>query len=233
MTAPVAPPIVLASQSPRRAQLLELIGLRFEVLPADLDETYLPHESPPDHARRLAEEKARAIALLRPEALVVGSDTVVILDGEVLGKPADGAEALAMLMRLQGREHEVLSGVAVVSPAGAVSTSVEEEPLMQPDTAQLPADLPRRTEIGGRVASGVESVRVRFRGFDQATALEYIATGEPMDKAGAYGIQGYGATIVECIEGDYFAVMGLPIGRMIGLFRQLGWRYNFRGLEAL
>lgn len=229
----VVPPIVLASQSPRRAQLLELIGLEFDVLPAGLDETYLPHESPPAHARRLAEEKARAIALLRPEALVVGSDTVVILDGEVLGKPADGSEALAMLMRLQGREHEVLSGVAVVSPAGVASASVEEEPLVRADAALLPAGLPARTEGGGRVASGVESVRVRFRGFDQATALEYIATGEPMDKAGAYGIQGYGATIVERVEGDYFAVMGLPIGRMIGLFRQLGWRYNFRGLEPL
>ncbi len=197
---PVVPSIVLASQSPRRAQLMELIGLRFEVLPADLDETYLPHESPPQHAQRLAEEKARAIARVRPEALVVGSDTVVILDGEVLGKPRDLAEALAMLLRLQGREHVVLSGIAVVAP-------------------------------GGALASGVESVRVKFRAFDEATAREYIATGEPMDKAGAYGIQGYGATIVECIEGDYFAVMGLPIGRMIGLFGELGWRYNFRGLE--
>ena len=82
-----------------------------------------------------------------------------------------------------------------------------------------------------RIAADVETVRVRFRAFDEATAREYIATGEPMDKAGAYGIQGYGATIVERVEGDYFAVMGLPIGRMIGLMRQLGWRYNFRGLE--
>ncbi len=216
MTAAERPRIVLASQSPRRRQLLELIGLSFDVDPADVDETYPPGEPPPDHARRLAVEKAQAVMLRRPQALVVGSDTVVVVEGELLGKPRDEAEALAMLMRLQGREHEVHTGIAVGAPRellGGVS-----------------ARTPPGPTLVARVAAGVETVRVKFRPFDEATAREYIATGEPMDKAGAYGIQGYGAAIVECIEGDYCAVMGLPIGRMLGLMRQLGWRYDFRGL---
>ncbi len=204
----VVPPIVLASQSPRRAQLMELIGLPFMVEPADVDETYPADEEPAAHAGRLAREKARVVAGRRPDALVVGSDTVVVVDGDVLGKPQDDEQALTMLMRLQGREHRVLTGVAVAAPP------------LDPDAEP-------------RVVSGVEGVRVWFRSFDEATAREYIGTGEPMDKAGAYGIQGYGATIVERVDGDYFAVMGLALGRMIGLFRELGWRYNFRGLEPL
>ncbi len=215
--APPSPRIVLASQSPRRRQLLELIGLSFDVEPADVDETYPPGEPPPDHARRLAVEKTQVVMLRRPGALVVGSDTVVVVDGELLGKPRDAAEALRMLMRLQGREHEVHTGIAV----GASRALLRD--------AAAPGETRGAIELA-RVAAGVETVRVRFRAFDEATARAYVATGEPMDKAGAYGIQGYGATIVECIEGDYFAVMGLPIGRMIDLMRQLGWRYNFRGL---
>ena len=207
---------------------MALIGLDFEVEPADVDETYRSGELPPDHARRLAAEKAQVVMLRRPDALVIGSDTVVVIDGEVLGKPRDEAEALEMLMRLQGREHEVQTGIAVGAPGEPRWTG-------RPPTDAL-ASASRSNAPGGavrlaRVAADVETVRVRFRAFDEATARAYIATGEPMDKAGAYGIQGYGATIVECIEGDYFAVMGLPIGRMIGLMRQLGWRYNFRGLE--
>jgi septum formation protein len=131
-----------------------------------------------------------------------------------------------MLMRLQGREHRVLTGVAVVAPAVVGGDAADGERSWGWDrVASLEGDR--------RSASGVEAVRVWFRAFDEATALEYIATGEPMDKAGAYGIQGYGATIVERVDGDYFAVMGLALGRMIGLFRELGWRYNFRGLEPL
>jgi len=126
----------------------------------------------------------------------------VVVDGEVLGKPANEAEAVRMLMRLEGREHRVETGIAIAAP-------------------------------DGRVESSVEGIRVRFRPFDRRTAEEYVATGEPLDKAGAYGIQGYGATLVEWIEGDFFAVMGLPIARMMSLFRALGWRYNFRGFELL
>src|SRR5687768_11297341 len=110
---PGSPRLILASQSPRRAELLERIGLTFEIVPAHIDESYLDHETPPAHAERLAREKAETISAREPEALVVGSDTIVVVDGDVLGKPRDAAEAVAMLTRLSGREHEVCTGVAV------------------------------------------------------------------------------------------------------------------------
>ena len=196
------PPLILASRSPRRAQLLEMLGLSFEILPAEVDESTHQGEPPALFAERLAREKAEAVATLRPDALVVGSDTLVVVDGEILGKPRDRENAVETLLRLQGREHRVETGIAVAAP-------------------------------GGRLESSVEGVRVRFKPFDEKTAREYVETGEPMDKAGSYGIQGYGATLVEFIEGDFFAVMGLPIARMISLFRALGWRYNFHGFEPL
>lgn len=195
------PPLVLASQSPRRAELIGRLGLTFDTVPADIDERYLPGETPPGHAERLACEKALAIAARRPEALVVGSDTIVVIDGDVLGKPRDDAHAVEMLLRLSGREHEVCTGIAVAQ--------------------------------GGRVESGLERVRVRFRDLDRRTCEEYVATREPMDKAGAYGIQGFGSAIVEGIEGDYFSVMGLPVVRMLELFERFGWRYSFGGLEPV
>lgn len=198
----MVPPLVLASQSPRRAQLLAMLGLEFEVVPAEVDESPRGDEPPAAFAERLAREKALAVASLRPEAIVIGSDTLVVCNGRVLGKPRDAAEAVEMLLHLQGYEHRVETGVAVVAP-------------------------------GGRVESSVEGVRVRFRPFDRRTAEEYVATGEPLDKAGAYGIQGYGSALVEMIEGDFFAVMGFPIARFISLLRALGWRYNFRGIEPL
>jgi septum formation protein len=198
---PSTPTLVLASQSPRRAQLLTMLGLQFEINPADLDEAYQDGENPVDHAGRLALDKARAVASTRPDAVVVGSDTVVIIDGHLLGKPATAEQAVSMLMRLQGRMHTVATGIAVVA--------------------------------GEREAIGVEQVNVRFRSFDRSTAEEYVATGEPMDKAGAYGIQGFGATLVESIDGDYFAVMGLPVCRMIGLLENLGWHYAFPGLRRI
>lgn len=193
-----APSLVLASQSPRRAQLLAMLGLRFEVEPARIDESYRPGEEPGAHAERLAREKAAAISATRPGALVVGSDTVVVLDDDVLGKPRSDDETIAMLCRLQGREHVVATGVAVARD--------------------------------DQLVSAVERVRVRFRPFDRATAAAYAATGEPRDKAGAYGIQGHGAALVEHIDGDFFAVMGLPVCTLIRLLGSLGIRYDFRGL---
>lgn len=200
MNRPAVPPLVLASQSPRRAELIGRLGLTFETLPADIDESYLQGETPPEHAERLSREKALKIAADRPEALVVGSDTIVVIDGDVLGKPRDRQHAIEMLMRLSGREHEVCTGIAVAH--------------------------------GGRVESGLERVRVRFRTLDRRAAEEYVATGEPMDKAGAYGIQGFGSAIVECIDGDYFAVMGLPVVRMLSLIERHGWRYAFGRLAS-
>jgi septum formation protein len=195
------PPLVLASQSPRRAELIGRLGLAFETLPADIDESYLSGETPPQHAERLSREKALKIAADRPEALVVGSDTIVVIDGEVLGKPRDRDHAIEMLTRLCGREHEVCTGVAVAHR--------------------------------GKVESGLERVKVRFRALDRRACEEYVATDEPMDKAGAYGIQGFGSALVAGIEGDYFAVMGLPVVRMLELIERFGWRYGFGTLEGV
>jgi septum formation protein len=192
------PRIILASQSPRRAELLRMLALQFEILPADIDESYLKHEAAPAHAQRLAREKALVIAEQHPDALVVGSDTVVVIDRSVLGKPKDDAEAVGMLMRLQGRTHRVATGIAVAQ--------------------------------GEHCIAETEIVRVKFRAFDEETAREYVATREPMDKAGAYGIQGFGASLIEWVQGDYFAVMGLPVQRMIRMFEQLGFHYNFSDL---
>jgi septum formation protein len=193
------PRVVLASQSPRRRELLNLIGIPHEVRPADIDETLLPGEDAAEHAERLARGKVAALAL-DDDAVIVGSDTIVVVDSDVLGKPRDRAQAAEMLRRLSGREHIVMTAVAV--------------------------------RWRGKVVSGVERVGVRFRKIDDADIERYLDTGEPMDKAGAYGIQGFGATIVERVDGDYFAVMGLALGRLIGLFRELGLRYNFGPLEA-
>lgn len=200
MTATTPPPLVLASQSPRRAQLLQTLGLQHEVFPAVIDETWRKGENALAHAERLAREKARVVADKRPDALVIGSDTVVVIDRLVLGKPSSRDDAIEMLLRLQGRTHRVATGIAVAAPNGIL-------------------------------LSAVETVRVVVRPFDRDYAEAYVDTGEPMDKAGAYGIQGHGSAIVERIAGDYFAVMGLPIGRTLSLLKAAGWEYNFRGLE--
>jgi septum formation protein len=189
------PPVILASQSPRRRELLTLVGIPHEVRPADIDERQLPGELPAAHAERLAREKAATIGRHEPEAVVIGSDTIVVVDGDVLGKPADEAEAIAMLTRLSGRSHTVMTAVAV--------------------------------RWRGQERSAVEEVGVTFGALDDARIRAYVATGEPMDKAGAYGIQGYGATIVERVDGDYFSVMGLPLFRLTRLMGELGLRYAF------
>jgi septum formation protein len=168
-----------------------------DVLPADLDETMMPDDSPTKYAERLARAKAMAVAAGTPEAGVIGADTNVVLDGEVLGKPADVAEAVRTLRRLAGRTHTVHTAVAVARDY--------------------------------RVESGIESVEVTFRQLTEEQIQAYVATGEPMDKAGAYGIQGFGAVIVERIHGDYFAVMGLALGRLVGLMQKLGVEYRFGG----
>ena len=188
--------VVLASASPRRRDLLTMIGIRHEVVPADIDETYLPGEPPLAHAERLAREKGTAVAARYPEALTIAADTIVVIDEQVLGKPRDVVDAARMLRQLSGRTHTVFTAVAVAR--------------------------------AGRVESVVEAVTVTFRNLTDAEIDAYIATGEPMDKAGSYGIQGFGAVIVERIDGDFFAVMGLALGRMVQLMRRLGAHYNFR-----
>ena len=196
----LAPPLVLASASPRRAELLTRLGLEFEVVPTHIPEMVLPGETPEDHAERLSVEKARAAAKDRPDALVVGSDTVVVRDGVVLGKPRDIEEAVSILCSLAGRTHRVISGLALVFP-------------------------------GGGVRSGFLWTDVTFRAFGPELARSYARTGEPMDKAGAYGIQGLGGALVEGIHGDYHTVMGLPLPLLLDLLKEGGWRYEFGELK--
>lgn len=177
-----------------------MLGIPFERIPADIREVEVVGETPRRQAERLAREKALAVAARRPDALVLGCDTIVVLGGEILGKPRDSDDAVEQLVRLAGRTHTVVSAVALVAP-------------------------------DGRVASAVEATDVRFRSFAADTARRYVATGEPLDKAGAYGIQGYGAALVAEIHGDYYAVVGLPILRVLELFERMGWRYAFGGFE--
>ena len=177
-----------------------LIGIPHVVLPADIDEAPYPNELPPVHAERLAREKAAVIAARETDAVVVAADTIVVVDGDILGKPRDEADAAVMLRRLSGRAHVVLTAVAVAREQ--------------------------------TVVSGVESVDVTFRSLSDDEIGRYIATREPMDKAGAYGIQGFGATIVDRIDGDYFAVMGLALGRMVRLLASVGVDYRFGEIVA-
>ncbi len=184
-------PIVLASASPRRRQLLEMLGIPVRVAPSHIAEVRGVGEGPVVYAERLAREKAAGVE----GAYVLGADTTVVLGDDVLEKPADADDAVRMLMALQGRTHEVVTAVALV--AGGVTR--------------------QRTDI----------TRVTFRPADERRMREYVATGEPMDKAGAYGIQGYGAALVDRIEGDFFGVMGLPVRLVLDLLEEAGWRYDF------
>jgi septum formation protein len=194
------PRVVLASQSPRRRDLLSLIGIAHTVLPADVDEAVLPGEHALVCVERLARTKAMTIAAREPHAAVIGADTVVVTEDHILNKPQDASEARTMLQTLQGRTHLVYTAVCVA--------------------------------WRDQLASGVEPVRVHFRSLTDPEIDAYIATGEPMDKAGAYGIQGYGATIVEWIEGDFFAVMGLPLLRLVRLLGDVGLEYQFGRLSV-
>ena len=191
----MTPRLVLASASPRRADVLRQLGLTPHVRPTDVDESYRDGETPAEHVERLARAKAEAVAVAEPGALVVGGDTVVVDRGRVLSKPANPAAAIDMLRSLSGRDHEVLSGLALSGVHG--------------------------------ISSGVSSTLVRMRAFDSAVAAAYVETGEPLDKAGAYGIQGLGAALVERIEGDYYSVVGFPVGVFVDLLERAGWRFLF------
>lgn len=207
--------IVLASASPRRAEILSTLGIPHRVSPADVDETPFPAEDPVAHVERLARTKAAAVAARHPGAWVLAGDTVVVVDETVLGKPLNEAEAVTMLLRLQGRFHRVASGLALALPlerwAGASPSSRGGSP--GPDSHHL--------------VSGAEITRVRFRSFDRAMAQDYAATGEPLDKAGAYGIQGLGSILVEEIQGDYSNVVGLPVPLLVRLLEMGGRPYRF------
>jgi septum formation protein len=173
--------LVLASSSPRRRALLEEIGARFEVVAREIDETAMPGESPRSYARRVAAAKARAVRLVRPGTWLLAADTVVEIDGDILGKPADAVAARLMLSRLSGRTHRVLTAVVLVAPDDTLH--VDE----------------------------VVTSRVCFREMDAHEIEAYVATREPFDKAGAYAVQGIGGGFVESIRGSYSSVVGLPL----------------------
>ncbi len=189
-------PLYLASASPRRRELLESLGLVFLVEPAALDESALPGEAARDHVVRLAARKAATVAAaLRDrgiEALVLAADTTVTIDGAILGKPANADDALSMLRRLAGRTHDVITACRLV-----------------------------RSD-DGRAAAAVALSSVRFNPWSDALARWYVATGEPFDKAGAYGIQGRGVLLASGIEGSWSNVVGLPLESLPGLFRDVG-----------
>lgn len=174
--------IILASASPRRSELMTLAGFRFDVICADIDEIVPEKALPQEVVMSLALQKAQAVAKDHRKSAVVGSDTVVALDGKILGKPRSEKEAAEMLRSLSGRIHKVYTGVAIV--------------------------------CGEKVTSFFEETEVEFFPLTDQEILDYVATGEPMDKAGAYGIQGRGAVLVKRINGDYFNVMGLPISKV-------------------
>lgn len=185
--------IILASASPRRAELLTAIGAAFEVAPSRVDERPLSNESIGDYITRVARAKAMAVAAEMRSGLVVGADTVVVIDGRVLGKPVDEFDARRMLSLLSGRRHDVMTALAVYDPKN------------------------------DREATGIATTAVRFSVLSEEEIDWYIRTGEPADKAGAYGIQGRASIFVEEIAGNYHNVMGLPLPLLYRLVRDLGY----------
>jgi septum formation protein len=183
--------LVLASASPRRLELLGQAGVQFEVDPAHIPEQREENEKPADYARRLAEEKARAVAARHCGKYVLGADTIVVADEHVLEKPLDHADAERMLRMLSAREHEVTTAVSLVGPDGKIET---------------------RTS----------TTRVRFRKLSDSEIRNYVATNEPMDKAGAYAIQGGAAGFADRMEGEYSNVVGLPLQLVTEMLRKAG-----------
>ncbi|MFA5180717.1 MAG: Maf family protein [Syntrophales bacterium] len=185
-------PLILASASPRREELLRLLGLDFQVIPSRADETFFINENPGEHVLRLAENKAHTIAQAHPQAWVLGADTIVVIDGEVLGKPADSAAAGRMLEKLSGRTHEVFTGFALMRLSGQV-----------------------------KIHESVRAA-VTFRTISEDEKLWYIQSPEPYDKAGAYAVQGLGAFFIKEIRGSYTNVMGLPLCEVVDALKKAG-----------
>ena len=189
--------LILASSSPRRRELLASLGLKFQIVPAEIGEIPSPHEAAKDFAARVAEKKALAVGTRYPQAWVIGADTVVVVGDEILGKPLNKEDARRMLQLLSGREHRVLTGYVLLKVAT------------------------------GKTLRGVEETRVKIKALEQREIAWYINTNEPFDKAGAYAIQGKGAFIVEWIRGSYTNVVGLPLSRLVRLFQEAGMREIF------
>lgn len=187
------PKLILASASPRRSEILETLGLSFEVIPSDAAEEAIDGEAPSEFVVRLAQTKAKAVADTLSEGLVIGADTVVVVDGRALGKPADAVDAIRMLHSLRGRWHAVMTGLALHEAGGQ-----------------------------GRRVADCEKTLVRFRDLGDAEIEDYVASGEAFDKAGAYAIQGRGMLLVDEIAGNYHNVVGLPPTLLARLARRFG-----------
>lgn len=202
--------LVLASASPRRQELLRDAGISFVVQPADIDETALEGELPQACAERLAREKAVAVWRTRPQDLVLGADTIVVVDGIMLGKPADAADAARMLRLLSGRVHRVITGVCVAKTVAGCGLPVGGESGSRADESQQNSEL----------RTGSETTLVTMNRLSDDEIRDYVATGEPMDKAGAYGIQGLASRWIPRIEGDYSNVVGLPVALVYRMLRE-------------
>ena len=186
--------LVLASASPRRQELLRNAGIPFEVQPAHIAEDPLPGEAAKDCAERLARDKALAAASQRPHDFILGADTVVVVDGQILGKPADAADAARMLRLLSGSEHQVITGVCLV--------------------------------VNGQPSVASETTVVTMSELTEKDITDYVASGEPMDKAGAYAIQGIASRWIPRIEGDYSNVVGLPVALVLRMLRERASEYS-------
>jgi septum formation protein len=184
--------LILASSSPRRRDLLSSLGLQFQVVPAELQEIPSAHEAAKDFALRVAEKKALSVGKQYPHAWVIGADTVVVIEGAILGKPRDQEDATRMLQKLANREHVVITAYALVNVA-------KEEKIV-----------------------GAEETRVKIDSLDEREIEWYVNTGEPFDKAGGYAIQGKGAFMVEWIKGSYTNVVGLPLCQLLRRFKEVG-----------
>jgi nucleoside triphosphate pyrophosphatase len=209
--------IVLASASPRRQEILRNAGISFVAQPADIDETPLKDELPQDCAERLAKEKALAVWRTRPGDWVLGADTIVVVDGAILGKPVDAVDAARMLRLLSGRVHSVITGVCVVgagSGQGAVNSAARVE-------LSGGSDEILGTE-NGELRTASETTLVTMNELSSDEIRGYVATGEPMDKAGAYAIQGMASRWIPRIEGDYSNVVGLPMALVYRVLRERG-----------
>jgi septum formation protein len=206
--------LVLASASPRRQELLCSAGISFTVQPADIDESPLAGESAQDCAERLAREKALAVFEKRPIEYVLGADTIVTIDSAILGKPRDAEDAIRMLRLLSGRTHEVITGVCLVVPVPSIEYQVQGQ--------NISGGLEGRSE-NREVKSGSETTRVTVCEISDAEIRDYVTTGEPMDKAGAYAIQGMASRWITRIEGDYSNVVGLPVAMVYSMLRSSGF----------
>lgn len=186
------PPLVLASASPRRAEILRSVNWEFEKITADIDETLLSSETPESYVERLARTKAKAIASKIKTGLVLGADTTVVIEGEIIGKPVDLDDARQMLGKLSGKWHEVLTGVALFN----------------------------KTADGLTYRDGHERTQVKFADLSKSEIEYLVTTGEPLDKAGAYAVQAQAALFIEQIKGDYWNVVGLPVHLIYRLFTE-------------